>query len=105
MENTKQSTSITEAGLVPIRIRIETVARTHLAKKKCKNERHAYYTTIFPWHRPLTAFTFTPGYCPIQATLDMEHTILNWKPDITGFPDGSVKKTEQQVLALPGQTQ
>ena len=48
MDKTKRSTSITEAGLIPIRIRVETVARTHLAKKNAKTKD---MLTIEQFHR------------------------------------------------------
>ena len=48
MDKTKRSTSITEAGLIPIRIRVETVARTHLAKKNAKTKD---MLTIRQFHR------------------------------------------------------
>ena len=95
MTNTKRSTCITEAGLIPIRIRVNSVARIYFGKIITKEARCRFYTSFPPWHQPLTAFEFIPGSCPIQATLDMETTMADWKPHITGFTDGSVKEDQK----------
>ena len=91
LTNTKRSTCIAEAGLIPIRIRAETVSKNYFDKVMINRERNRHYVSVPPWHTPLTAFEFISGDCPLKATLEMENTIVDWKPHLTGFTDGSVK--------------
>ena len=90
LPKTKTASCIIESGQIPLRLRLNTIHEREKLKKKLNMMRFKKFTTIPPWKLPLQAFTFKVNSCPQTAIKAMQTTLLELKPEVVSWPDGSV---------------